>query len=116
MKRALYDLCEKLEGDIKNLASKNDMSPTELERAYKAIDIIKDIKTIEAMEDYSDDGYSGRRYYDDDMKYARRGRSYDDMSYRRERDSMGRYADSGHESKEEMMRKIDEMKRQLESM
>jgi hypothetical protein len=111
MMRELYDLCDKLKGEIKNLNSKNDISPTELDRAYKAVDIIKDIKTIEAMEDYSDDGYSGRRYYyDDDMKYAR------DRSYRRERDSMGRYADSGHEDKEELMRKIDEMKRQLESM
>ena len=114
MMRELYDLCDKLKGEIKSLNSKNDISPTELDRAFKAVDIIKDIKTIEAMEDYSDDGYSGRRYYyDDDMKYAR------DRSYRRDRDSMGRYTDngySGHDDKEEMMRKIDEMKRQIENM
>lgn len=110
MMRELYDLCDKLKGEIKNLNSKSDISPTELERAYKAVDIIKDIKTIEAMEDYSDDGYSGRRYYyDDDMKYSNR-------SYRRERDTMGRYADSGHEDRDEMMRELDELKRKIEQM
>ncbi len=112
MMKELYDLCDKLSGEIRNLNTKGDISPTELDRAFKAVDIIKDIKTIEAMEGYSDDGYSGRRYYyDDDMKYAR------DRSYRRERDSMGRYDGySGHEDKDEMIRQIEEMKRKVEQM
>lgn len=112
MMKELYDLCDKLKGEIRNLNTKSDISPTELERAYKAIDIIKDIKTIEAMEDYSDDGYSGRRYYyDDDAKYAR------DRSYRRDRNSMSRYDGySGHEDKEEMLRQIEEMKKRLDQM
>ena len=127
----LYDLCETLKDDIKELNKKGDISPTELERAYKAVDIIKDIKTIEAMEDagYSNDGYSQRYYYDEPaMSRARRGRDGDgdgryseDSSYRRGRDAMGRYTSrdggySGHEEKEQMMRQIEEMKRKVEKM
>lgn len=110
MMNELYDLCERLKKEIHNLNQKGDISPTELERAYKAVDIIKDIKTIEAMEGYTDDDYSGRRYYyDDDMKYG---------SYRRGRDAMGRYVsrDSGHDDKDEMMRELEELKHKIESM
>ena len=67
MMNELYDLCENLKEDIKELNKKGDISPTELERAYKAVDIIKDIKTIEAMEE------SGSSYA--------RGGSYDGGSY-----------------------------------
>lgn len=114
----LYDLCDNLKNEIKRLNQKNDISPTELERAYKAVDIIKDIKTIEAMEEaggsyagnYYDDYSNARRYYRDDYSQARRGR-----------DSMGRYTSrddgtSGHMDKEQMMRQIEEMKRKVEQM
>ena len=136
----LYDLCENLKDEIKELNKKGDISPTELERAYRAVDIIKDIKTIEAMEDagrsydgMSRDGYSQRMYpgyyYDEPgMSNARRGRDGDgdgryseEGSYRRGRDAIGRYTSrdggySGHEEKEQMMRQIEEMKRKVEKM
>lgn len=100
----LYELCKNLKKEIRNLNTKNDISPTELERAYKAVDIIKDIKTIEAMEGYGeDDGYSGRRYYyDDDMRYSRR--------------NMNRNGYSGNEDKEEMMRELEELRHKVENM
>ena len=144
MMNELYDLCENLKDEIKELNKKGDISPTELERAYKAVDIIKDIKTIEAMEDagYSNargnsynsyDGQSNRMYpgyyYDEPgMSNARRGRDGDgdgryseDSSYRRGRDAMGRYTSrdggySGHEEKEQMMKQIEQMKRKVEQM
>jgi len=140
MMNELYDLCENLKDEIKELNKKGDISPTELERAYRAVDIIKDIKTIEAMEEagYSNDGYSQRMYpgyyYDEPgMSNARRGRDGDgdgryseDSSYRRGRDAMGRYTSrdgmsrepgySGHEDKEHLMRQIEEMKRKVEKM
>lgn len=141
MMNELYDLCENLKEDIKELNKKGDISPTELDRAYKAVDIIKDIKTIEAMEDAggsyagSYDDYSRRYYRDggsynsyDGMSNARRGRDGDgdgryseDGSYRRGRDAMGRYTSreggySGHEEKEQMMRQIEEMKRKVQQM
>ena len=111
--KALKDLKEMLEEEVKKITKKGDITPTELESAYKVVDIIKDIETIWAMEDYSeDDGYSGRmsygRYaYDDGM----------DMSYRRGRDARGRYVSrdgrsyrgySMDGSKEAMLAKLEE--------
>jgi len=145
MMNELYDLCESLKEDIKELNKKGDISPTELDRAYKAVDIIKDIKTIEAMEDagysyassyddysqrYARDGRMSNNSYNsyDGMSNARRGRDGDgdgryseDASYRRGRDTMGRYTSreggySGHEEKEQMMRQIEEMKRKVQQM
>lgn len=120
----LKELKKVLEEQIEEIAKKNDISPTELERLDKAVDIIKDIETIWAMKDYGapeeeDYGYSGRYpyYMRDDM--SRTGRSYDPWdrgaSYRRGRDmNTGRYVSrempryymdngySGHSNKEDM--------------
>lgn len=111
-------LCEELE----KINKKHDIgNMAELEVIYKAVDIIKDITTIEAMEETDFNDYS----YDDDASYARN------------RDSMGRYsrrgrsrrsydnADrmmtmnrgySGDKSREEMMHEIDEMRNKLQQM
>lgn len=117
--RVLEDVCEMLEDEIKQIAKKDDITPSELDSMYKAVDIIKDIKTIEAMDEASQDGYSRRPYYAYDGSYdgsyegsydgsydnysrrggegmsgARRGRDGDGdgrYSERRGRDSMGRY-------------------------
>ena len=104
-------LCEELE----KINKKHDIgNMAELEVIYKAVDIIKDITTIEAMEE------TDFNNYDDDASYARnrysrRGRS------RRSYDNADRMmvmnrGYSGDESKEEMMRKIDEMQRKLNQM
>ena len=131
---ALYDLCEILDDELREVVKKGDMSPTELDRVYKAVDIIKDIKTIEAMEDYSYDDYSRRNSYaDDNMSYnmsmARRGRDGDgdgryseDGSYRRGRDGRGRYSRENSydgysgDDKQQMLQKIEQMKKQIEQM
>ena len=124
----LYELKDLLCEELDKINKKHDIgNMAELEVAYKAVDIIKDISTIEAMEDYGDE-YS----YDDDMSYARNRDSMGRYSSRRGRRSYengysGRrsYNDrmmpmdrgySGAESKEEMMRKIDEMQRKLQQM
>ena len=128
MKSSLYDICEMLEDDMKEVVKKGDISPTELERVYRAVDIIKDIKTIEAMEsgEYSNDGGSYRssyNSYDGDMSNARGGRGgySEEGSYRRGRDAMGRYTsrDSGYsrgDDKEQMLKHIEQMKKQIEQM
>lgn len=115
MTESLMSLCDRLEREIALMNSKPDISPTELDRLDKAIDIIKDIKTIEAMEDA---GYSNTYpySYDDGMNYTH-GRN----SYARGRDSMGRYysRDAGpmmHEDKERLKRQIEEMQAQLDRM
>lgn len=127
--QSLYDMCEMLDDELREIVKKGDISPTELDRAYKAVDIIKDIKTIEAMEDYSYDDYSRRNSYEgDNMSYnmsrARRGRDGDgdgryseENSYRRGRDRYSREDGySGHEDKQQMLQKIEQMKKQIEQM
>ena len=125
---ALKDLKRNLEKEIEDINKKNDISPSELDRLDKAVDIIKDIETICAMKEYSyqeeDEDYQysnrypmymrdsgnprgGNRYYMD--------RGYDPMmdnSYRRGREPryMNRdYYDrsynpgySGHANKEDL--------------
>ena len=79
-------LCDELD----EITKKNELTSSNLEIIDKAIDIIKDIHTIDAMESeygYSNDGYSNRYPY-----YM-----YDDgNSYARKRDSMGRYSRDGY--------------------
>lgn len=125
MMNELYDLCDNLKDEIRELNKKGDISPTELDRAYKAVDIIKDIKTIEAMEqsggsfNYSnEDGYSRRGSYEnysnnsynsyEGNSNARRGRDGDGdgrYSEARGRDAMGRYTSrDGNMSRENYSR------------
>ena len=109
---SLYALKDLLCDEIGDIVEKNDITPTELERAYKAVDIIKDIVTIDAMEN-SEYGNS----YDDGASYARGPH----------RDSMGRYSrNSGRYSrpsgysrtdeKEHMLNQIAEMQKKVEQM
>lgn len=163
--RALEDMCEVLEGQIREISKKGDaISPQELDNAYKAVDIIKDIKTIEAMKKADEQGMFEGRSFDNSMDYsmgsmrmpyphmmynrpmygsydsydggsydgnsmARRGRDGDgdgryseDYSNRRGRGADGRYVSrdsygySGHEDKEELKRKIQEMQNKLNNM
>lgn len=111
-------LCEELE----EIAKKNDLTPTSLEILDTAVDVLKDLKTIEAMDGeygYSgDDGYSGyfRRYpyymYDDGGMSREGGYSREGGSYARGGrgggggggSSRGRYAYGGYsgDAKEEL--------------
>ena len=141
MKSSLYDICEMLEDELKEIVKKGDISPNELERVYKAVDIMKDIKTIEAMEEggYSNAGgsnrggsYRGGSYdgsydgsYEGGGSNARgggRSNEYsEDGSYRRGRDARGRYTsrDDGYsreEDKEQMLKHIEQMKKKIEQM
>lgn len=125
---ALKDLlCQQADEIVK----KGDISPTELDRVYKLVDVIKDIVTIDAMEhpdDYSfdSDPYDGqsmamsrnsyRRSYD-----GRRGRDGDaDGRYSERRYSSRRmYRDNGmsrHDEKEYLMQEMEELRRQIEQM
>lgn len=123
--QALYDICDMLEDELHEIVRNGDISHTELDRVYKAVDIIKDIKTVEAMEDYSYDDYSRRNSYDgDNMSYnmsnARRGRDGDgDGRYSERRGGRrGRYSRDGYsgDDKQDMLTKIEQMKKQIEQM
>ena len=70
--KALYDLKEILEDEVKSMTKKGDITPQELENAYKITDILKDIETIKAMKEAGEQGQYSRAY-----DYARDGGSYD---------------------------------------
>ena len=111
-------LCEELE----KINKKHDIgNMAELEVMYKAVDIIKDITTIEAMEEADFNDYS----YDDDMSYARnrdsRGRYSRRGRSRRSYDNTDRMmvmnrGYSGDESKEDMMHELNELQRKIQQM
>lgn len=83
MKSSLYDLCEMLEDELKEIVKKGDISPNELERVYRAVDIMKDIKTIEAMEEgqYSNAGGGSNMGGSNAGGGSNRGGSYRGGSY-----------------------------------
>ena len=116
----LYDLKDLLCEELEKIVKKRDINPGELDMAYKTVDIIKDITTIEAMEEADFTDYS----YDEGMSY--RGRNRDSMGRYSSRRSRRSYDDghmmpmdrgySGAESKEHLMHEIDEMQRKLQQM
>lgn len=89
-------LCDELE----EIAKKKELTTNSLDVIYRSVDVLKDLSTINAMEqEYGNGGYSGGYYerypfymYDDapGNSYAR-GRNV-------HRDSMGRYSNDGHYS------------------
>ena len=86
--RILKDVKELLTDEIKEIYTKGNITPTDLEMINKAVETIKDIEEICAMNDSDyEEGYSGcnnRRYYSGDYSGSRRngryssyGRNYD---------------------------------------
>lgn len=100
--RVLDDLCDVLEDELKEIVRSGEMSPTVLDNTYKVVDVIKDIKTIKAMED----SVYGNSYLMPDDNYS----MVKDNRYR----NMNRYSRS--DEKEHLMAEMEKMKRQLESM
>lgn len=83
MDKQLYTEAEhKMERELRDCLSKENMNTNDLDVMYKVLDNLKDIATICAMKEQSD--YSERRSYDP---------YYDGMSERR--DSRGRYTREG---------------------
>lgn len=108
----IYNVEDRVEDELKQICKKPEWSPSDIEIIYKMIDILKDTSTIEAMKEAGYSQASARMSYDDPgMAFANRGNSYDDYSYRRGRDAMGRYTSrdgySGHD-KESMIEGLRE--------
>lgn len=98
--KVYYDIKDMLEKELEQIADKRELTSNNLEIMDKMVDIIKDIETICAMKEASEEGYSEMMpyyMYDDGMdgtSYARgRGRYA-------KRDSMGRYSsESGYSNR-----------------
>ncbi len=138
--KVLYDIQDMLEDELKAMSKKEEISSTDLDNIYKMVDVVKDITTVEAMKKAEQEGYSrdyARDYsrgYSEDYANAygsyrnsyensydgRRGRDGDsdgryseDSSYRRGRDSMGRYTsrDGGYSRHDGAIERMEEMMR-----
>lgn len=115
----LHELCEKLERELKDVNTKLNQSDAkinsdDLSIIDKLTHSIKSIKTVIAMEEYSDDypeGSSGEGGWNYNRPYMTSGNYYGYSGARRMRDSMGRYTsrDNGYSrdaSKKKMVQKL----------
>jgi len=120
-------LCDELE----HIAEQKELTPNALDTLDVSIDILKDIKTIKAMDqEYPEDGYSqgyyGRMpiYMYDDMGMGQGGNSYArGRGSNAQRDSRGRYMSAGGysrndgysgDTKEELQRLMSTAKNERE--
>ena len=108
--KALYELKEKFEMELEELARKGELGAGDLELAHKLTDTIKNIDKICALEEdggYSGDsysrGYSYRRRHYVRGHYSRDGYSNDRGGYSRD----GGY--SRHDAVEAMMEQARDM-------
>ena len=109
--KALYELKEKFEMELEELARKGELGAGDLELAHKLTDTIKNIDKICALEEdggYSGDSYSRgssyrRRHYVRGH-YSRDGYSNDRVGYSRD----GGY--SRHDAVEAMMEQARDMR------
>ena len=90
--KALNKILDMAEREFEAMSQKGEFrSREDIELAYKLVDIVKDITTIDAMES---EGYSNA--YPHDGYYRNDGYSRaDEYSRARKRDSMGRYSHTG---------------------
>ena len=101
-------LCDELD----KIAEQGELTAGSLDTVQKLTHSVKSLKTIEAMDDYSEDGYSRGN------SYARR----DSMGRYSRDDSYGRYNNSYRRGysrdmdKHQMMEQIEELRRSVEKM
>lgn len=91
MSMKMDQLKDKFCKELDAMAEKRELTTTDLDRAWKLVDVVKNINKIEMYEEQG--GYSG------DGGWEARGgyyRDYDRGSSYRHRDSMGRYARDGY--------------------
>ena len=103
-------LCLMIEDDLEAITEKGHVAPNDLEYVHMLVNMWSKLKTQKAMDDYIDDEwYEESGYYD-----YRMPRRYDG-SYRRGRDSMGRYTSRDSE-KDSLKQQIHELSRRVEAM
>ena len=115
--KALYELKDKLQHELDEIARKPEMGAGDLELVHKLTDTIKNIDKICALEEdggYSEAGDYEGASYGRGSSYANRGKHYVRGHY--SRDGRGGYSRDGrmggysrHDSKEAMMEQAQEM-------
>ena len=112
--KELYELKEKLCNELKNYGRK-EMSSVSLEVIDKLAHTIKNLDKI--IYNFDTEGYSGDYMSDVGYRNGRRGgnsremRNNDGRSYRRGRDSMGRYTsrEAGYSYDDDMVSELREL-------
>lgn len=112
--KELYELKEKLCNELKNYGRK-EMSSVSLEVIDKLAHTIKNLDRI--IDNYDAEGYSGDYMSNAGYRNSRRGgnsremRNNDGRSYRRGRDSMGRYTsrEAGYSYDDDMVSELREL-------
>ena len=102
---------ERMEDELKELCKKETWTGNDVDLIGAMIDVVKDVDTIEAMKDYQPEDWmkSYSRGYDADYSMTRAPyNNYDNYSYTRGRDSMGRYT-SRDDGKQEMINHLNTM-------
>ena len=102
--KTIKDFGDLLCKQIDKVNKKGDISPDELQRMDKAIDIIKDISIICAMEEYGQD--PEQELYSSTGMYGRNSRTQMPMWSSQGRDSMGRYSSSMGYSRDDGMHEM----------
>lgn len=119
MSKVMNKLCDKMEDELDQICKKDQLTQVDVELIYKMIDIVKDISIIEAMKAEEENGWSrdySREYsrgWEEDYSNTHPIYRDNNYSYRRGRDSMGRYTSrddgySGH-GNEEMIANLKTM-------
>ena len=133
--KELTDMKELLEEQLRKINRKGEaITSQDLESAYKIVDIIKDIETINAMKRSEENNFGAsydnytkamNPYITGTWEYTRYPREYyENMeeSYARGRSPMtGRYMSkdsysSSEDEKEQMKRSLEEMKKKIDNM
>lgn len=106
----MHKLCEYIDNETMDLERKSvngRLSNSDIERGNMLAQWKKNLLTADAMQGNSGadrySRYSGVEYRNDGNRLYSRSDSYDDESYARRRDSMGRYS---KEAKDEMVEKL----------
>ena len=101
-------LCMLIEDELEEVAERGHVNPAELAEAHKLVDMWSKLKTQKAMDDYIDDEYGDEgSYYSPHMRTG---------SYRRGRDSMGRYSSRDASEKDSLRAQLHDLSRRIESM
>lgn len=107
--RVYDDICDMLNRELEQIVQKKELTSNSLDIMGKAVDIVKDLSIVKAMEE---SGYSERYPY---YMYGDDGYAMDNSYARgRKRDSMGRYSrdeypHEGYSRDNHTMNKLQEM-------
>ncbi len=117
----LHKLCDKAMDSIAESMKKLEKDPERLnaddaDYLNDLAHIVKSVKTVIAMEDYSD-GYSGEGGWNYNRPYMTSGNYYGTSGARRMRDSMGRYTsrDNGYSRDASRQKMVDKLSTLLDN-